>query len=82
MVVRPLLKYLMARHKAAQEAAAAAAAARRVGPGEELPAGEEAEALEAISGPRKLTTRDMILALFQQDPEKATSVIRAWIHEV
>jgi flagellar M-ring protein FliF len=82
MVVRPLLKYLMARHKAAQEAAEAAAAARRVGPGEELPPGEEAEALEAISGPRKLTTRDMILALFQQDPEKATSVIRAWIHEV
>lgn len=66
---------------------APAGPARRVGPGEELPPGEEMEMepemLESLmGGPRKTTTRDVILALSQQDPEKTTAVLRSWIHEM
>ena len=87
-VARPLIRYLT-RPKAVEErvsvAAMPAGPAMPVGPGAELPSGEEQEmapeALEALAGPRKVGTRDMILALAQQDPEKTTSVLRAWIRE-
>ena len=99
-VVRPLIKYLTTRAQAAAQQGAVvtagggggAPAGSRVrqvvvGPGEELPPGQEFEMeapdmLEAMSQPRKVTTRDMILALAQQDPEKTTAVLRAWIREL
>ncbi|KIX15823.1 flagellar basal-body MS-ring/collar protein FliF [Dethiosulfatarculus sandiegensis] len=81
-VVRPVMKHLFAKPAPTE---AAPGMAQRVGPGEALPPGEAEEMapemLEAMEGPRKLTTRDMILTLAQQDPEKATAVLRAWIHE-
>ena len=95
-VVRPLLKYFTSRAtEVATETAVvgggrvpAGARVRQVvvGPGQELPSGTELEGepdmLEAMSSPRKVTTRDMILALAQQDPEKTTAVLRAWIREL
>lgn len=82
MVVRPLMRQITTRMRPApQEMPAAAGPARPVGPGEELPGEEEAmPELEAMA-PRKMGTRDMIVALAQQDPERTTSVLRAWIHE-
>ena len=91
-VARPLIRHLTRPKPQAVEAGAGvgmemapAGPAMPVGPGAELPYGEEQEmapeALEALAGPRKVGTRDMILALAQQDPEKTTSVLRAWIHE-
>lgn len=78
MVVRPLMKYLVAK-KAKEEVSAEAV---RVGPGEELPPGEEREQIEGGADvARKLGTRDMILALAQQDPERTTAVLRSWIHQ-
>ncbi|KMY69280.1 hypothetical protein AAU61_03700 [Desulfocarbo indianensis] len=77
MVVRPLMKYLMARGKAEEKMGAEV----RVGPGEELPPGEETPQLEGADLTRKMGTRDMILALTQQDPERATAVLRSWIHQ-
>jgi flagellar M-ring protein FliF len=77
MVVRPLMKYLVAK-KAKEELPAEAV---RVGPGEELPPGEELEQLEGMDVSRQLGTRDMILALAQQDPERTTAVLRSWIHQ-
>lgn len=77
MVVRPLMKYLVAR-KAKEEMPADAV---RVGPGEALPPGEELEQIEGVDVARKLGTRDMILALAQQDPERTTAVLRSWIHQ-
>ena len=83
MVVRPLLKFLTARARPAP--AGAPGAARRVGPGEELPPGApegEVEQLEGVEPPpRKMGTRDVIMALAQQDPERTTAVLRSWIHE-
>ena len=86
MVVRPLMKALTARLAVrTAEVPAGAPGAVPVGPGEELPPGEpeaEAEQLEGIEMPRKkMTTRDLILALAQQDPERTTAVVRAWIHK-
>ncbi len=82
MVVRPLLKFLSAR---ARPAPAPAPAARRVGPGEELPPGAPEGEVEQLEGlqppPRKMGTRDVIMALAQQDPERTTAVLRSWIHE-
>jgi flagellar M-ring protein FliF len=81
MVVRPLVKALVARTKVEQVPVGAETA---VGPGEELPPGEEGRrALEGggVEVERKLGTRDMILALAQQDPERTTAVLRAWIHK-
>jgi flagellar M-ring protein FliF len=81
MVVRPLVKALVARTKVEQVPAGAETS---VGPGEELPPGEEGRrALEGggVEVERKLGTRDMILALAQQDPERTTAVLRAWIHK-
>lgn len=78
MVVRPLMKYLVAR-KAKEEAVGAEAV--RVGPGEELPPGEEMGQLEGMDISRKLGTRDMIMALAQQDPERTTAVLRSWIQQ-
>ncbi len=81
MVVRPLLKFLTSRARPVP----AAPGARRVGPGEELPPGApegEAEQLEGVEPPpRKMGTRDVIMALAQQDPERTTAVLRSWIHE-
>ncbi len=77
MVVRPLMKYLMAR-KAKEEVVGEAV---RVGPGEELPPGEERDQIEGLDVSRKLGTRDMILALAQQDPERTTAVLRSWIQQ-
>jgi flagellar M-ring protein FliF len=78
MVVRPLMKYLVAK-KAKEEVSAEAV---RVGPGEELPPGEERDQIEGgVDVARKLGTRDMILALAQQDPERTTAVLRSWIHQ-
>lgn len=81
MVVRPLMKSFAARAKAREAAIAAEAA--RVGPSEELPPGEgeEMARLEGVEVARKMGTRDMILALAQQDPERTTAVLRAWIHK-
>lgn len=78
MVVRPLMKYLVAR-RAKEEAMGAEAV--RVGPGEELPPGEGREQIEGMEITRKMGTRDMILALAQQDPERTTAVLRSWIHQ-
>lgn len=81
MVVRPLVKALVARTKVEQVPVGAETS---VGPGEELPPGEEGRrALEGggVEVERKLGTRDMILALAQQDPERTTAVLRAWIHK-
>jgi flagellar M-ring protein FliF len=78
MVVRPLMKYLVAR-RAKEEAVGAEAV--RVGPGEELPPGEGREQIEGMEITRKMGTRDMILALAQQDPERTTAVLRSWIHQ-
>lgn len=81
MVVRPVLRHFMARAKPA-EVAVTAGAPQAVGPGEELPGEEMApDLLESITPTRKVGTKDMILALAQQDPERTTSVLRAWIHE-
>ena len=86
MVVRPLVKFLLVRARPA-EAPMEAATMRPAAPGEELPPGAAAEEalsadiMEAISAPPRVTTRDVILALANEDPEKATSVLRAWIHE-
>ena len=84
LVVRPLMKHFMA--KGAPAEGMAGGPARRVGPGEELPPGEtpmegERDLLDALAGKRKMTTRDVILALAQQDPEKTTAVLRSYIHE-
>jgi flagellar M-ring protein FliF len=95
-VVRPLIKYFTSR--ASEVAAVgvpgaitttqSGARVRQVvvGPGQELASGTELEGepdmLEAMNQPRKVTTRDMILALAQQDPEKTTAVLRAWIREI
>lgn len=88
MVVRPLMRRIMAsRPASAPEAipAAAGGAPRPAGPGEALgPAAEDEvipELEAAAAAPRKMTARDMILALAQQDPERTTAVLRAWIHE-
>ncbi len=95
-VVRPLIKYFTSRATAVAEQGAAGAITTTpsgarvrqvvVGPGQELASGQELEGepemLEAMTTPRKVTTRDMILALAQQDPEKTTAVLRAWIREI
>lgn len=82
MVVRPLLKYITSRAPARVEPTLAGAP-RPVGPGGELPPGTEEEALleEAVAEPRKPGTREQIQSLAAQDPERITSVLRAWIHE-
>ena len=84
LVLRPLMKHFL--FKGAPMGAGVGGAERRVGPSEELPPGEtpmegEREMLEALSGKRKMTTRDIILALSQQDPEKTTALLRSLIHE-
>ncbi|MCB2186455.1 MAG: flagellar M-ring protein FliF [Deltaproteobacteria bacterium] len=56
---------------------------RPVGPEGELPAGEDEEAQlleEALA--RKMSLRDQVLALVQQDPDRAVAIVRAWIHEL
>lgn len=80
MVVRPLLRYITSR---APRGGSALGEARRVGHGEELPAGERErrELLEEEAKPAKLGVRDQIRSLAAQDPERATSVLQAWIHE-
>jgi len=84
-VVRPLIKFLLSRARP-MEMAPAEAPMRAAPPGEELPPGAEERELPpdimaAISAPPRVTIRDMILALANEDPEKATGVLRAWIHE-
>lgn len=80
MVVRPMIRYLTAKAKPPE----AVVGARAVGPGEELPPGEEGVTPEMLAPPptpRKLGPRDAILTLAQQDPERTTAVLRSWIHE-
>lgn len=81
MVVRPLMKFMAARAGASQ----APAGARAVGPGAELPPGAAPAAPDMLEGalatPRKIGTRDTILALAQQDPERTMAVLRSWIHD-
>ncbi len=80
LVARPALK-MLSQWMAARKPQVAPPA-RRVGPAEELPeAEEEAALLEELKAPRRITVRDQILALAQQEPDKATAALRAWIHE-
>jgi flagellar M-ring protein FliF len=82
LVVRPVVRAMTgARAKEEAKAAEAAAAARRVGPGQELAAGEEAALLEEPAAPRRLSTREQILALATQDPERTTALLRSWIRQ-
>ncbi len=83
LVARPLVKAYLASRPAPSEAARAGApGARRVGPGEELPAGAPGSGLlEEPPAPRKVTTREQILALVGQDSERTTALLRAWIRQ-
>lgn len=82
LVVRPVVRAMTgAKAKEEAKAAEAAAAARRVGPGDELPGGEEAGLLEEPAAPRRLSTREQLLALAAQDPERATALLRSWIRQ-
>ncbi len=83
MVVRPLLKYITARAPRPAETQAAPGAPRPVGPGEELPPGEEEALLAeaAATAQREMSVREQAQSAAVQDLDKATSVIRAWIHE-
>lgn len=80
-VARPLLKQFSARRAGGEGGLEAV----RVGPAEELPSGMAGErdvhALPPETEVPKIGLRDQVLALAQQDPERATNVIRAWIHE-
>ncbi len=78
LVVRPMLKIVGAR--LAPAPTAAPGAARMAMPGEELPPGEGPEGL-LEEAPRKPSTRDQVMALAQQDPERALAVLRSWIRE-
>ncbi|MBI5524338.1 MAG: flagellar M-ring protein FliF [Desulfarculus sp.] len=82
LVARPLVSAYLASRPAPAAARPGAPGARRVGPGEELPAGAEGAAmLEEPAAPRKITTREQILALVSQDSERTTSLLRAWIRQ-
>jgi flagellar M-ring protein FliF len=84
LVARPLVKAFLASRPspAGETARGGAAGARRVGPGEELPAGAEGAAmLEEAPAPRKITTREQILALVNQDNDRTTALLRAWIRQ-
>lgn len=79
LVIRPALKIASSYVSAKGELAAAT---RRVGPAEELAAGDEAPAaLAEAAMARKVSVRDQILLAAQQDPERATAALRGWIHE-
>jgi flagellar M-ring protein FliF len=82
LVVRPMLKIASARLAPAPMAGMAGApgAARLAMPGEELPPGEGVEGL-LEEAPRRPSTRDQVLALAQQDPERTLAVLRSWIRE-
>ncbi|MFH1034942.1 MAG: flagellar basal-body MS-ring/collar protein FliF [Pseudomonadota bacterium] len=83
LVARPLVKaYLASRPSPAEMARGGGPGARRAGPGEELPAGAEGAAmLEDAPTPRKITTREQILALVGQDADRTTALLRAWIRQ-
>ncbi len=83
LVARPLIKMLAARMAPAPAMAGAGAgrAGRRAFGGEELTAGEAGEMALLEETPRKVTTRDQVVALTSQDPDRATAVLRAWIRE-
>jgi flagellar biosynthesis/type III secretory pathway M-ring protein FliF/YscJ len=61
-------------------AAGGPGSARLAMPGEELPPGEGVEGL-LEEAPRRPSIRDQVLALAQQDPERALAVLRSWIRE-
>ncbi len=75
LVVRPLLRQVLAK----RQPGAPAGRPLRVGPGEELPPGVEPEGLAAPLMPKPIGVRDQIMAVVQQDPDRATTAIRAWI---
>ena len=79
MVVRPLMKAITKTAQPAEEAAPGEPA--RAMPGEELPEGVTPADLLEGEPVKKLGTRELILQLVQQDPERATAVLRAWIQE-
>jgi flagellar M-ring protein FliF len=84
LVARPLVKAFLASRPSPEAMAKAGGApgVRRVGPGEELPAGAEGAAmLEEPAAPRKITTREQILALVGQDSDRTTALLRAWIRQ-
>ncbi len=81
LVARPLIRHFTTVR--AEQVAIQAAAARRVGPGEELPPGEAPAAmLEEPAVPRKPSTREQILALAMQDPDRTNAVLRSWIRQL
>lgn len=86
MVLRPLIRHYMASRSrelvpaVAGAGMAGAGVARRVGPGEELPAGEGVEETMMLDeGPKKPGLREQILALAMQDPDRTNNVLRAYI---
>jgi flagellar M-ring protein FliF len=87
MVVRPVLKILSTRFAPAAAGGVGGlpggvrGEARRAMSGEELPPGESADMGLLEEAPRKATTRDQVLAVASQDPERATAILRAWIRE-
>ncbi len=86
LVLRPLLKFLNSR-QAQAPGQKSAGVLRTVGPGEALPPGgvvQELESdlmLEEDEPPQRLTLREQILLLVQQNPERAVTILRSWIRE-
>ena len=86
-LLRPLLKFLNSRQ--AQAPGQGSSVLRSVGPGEALPPGTasgdidllESDLLEEDEPPHRLSLREQILMLVQQNPEKAVAVLKSWIRE-
>lgn len=88
LVLRPLLKFLNSRQ--AQPPGQSSSVLRSVGPGDALPPGSGAGGqdmldsdllLEEDEPPQRLTLREQILLLVQQNPARAATILRAWIRE-
>jgi flagellar M-ring protein FliF len=92
LLTRPLLKFLNS--KQAQAPGHSSSVLRTVGPGEALPPGSaggilppgnmdllEAELLEEDEPPHRLSLREQILMVVQQNPERAVAVLKSWIRD-
>jgi flagellar M-ring protein FliF len=87
LLLRPLLKFLNSRQ--AQAPGRSAGVLRQVGPGDALPPGRgagadgflESELLEDDEPPQRLSLREQILLLVQQNPERAVAILKAWARE-
>ncbi|MDR1397976.1 MAG: flagellar M-ring protein FliF [Desulfarculales bacterium] len=87
LLTRPLLKFLNSRQ--AQAPGHGSSVLRTVGPGEALPPGAggnmdllESEILEEDEPPHRLSLREQILMVMQQNPERVVAVLKSWVREV